>query len=93
MANATLARFGARAMGSALRLTVSVDDGKEGMRDATAAWAEVVDEFERSEQAMSRFRDTSELTRAQPRGRERAAPWMSGGGSSGQSSPPIGPTG
>ncbi|MGZ8514706.1 MAG: FAD:protein FMN transferase [Candidatus Limnocylindrales bacterium] len=62
MANATIARFVARAMGSALRLTVCVDDRAERASAAASAWAEVVDEFERSEQALSRFRDTSELT-------------------------------
>jgi thiamine biosynthesis lipoprotein len=61
MPEATLIRFASRAMGSPLRLTVppeAVDDEQA----AAEAWAEVVDEFEASEQAMSRFRDTSELT-------------------------------
>lgn len=62
MANATLAAFAARAMGSALRLTVCVGDGAQAASAAAWAWAEVVDEFEHAEQALSRFRDTSELT-------------------------------
>jgi thiamine biosynthesis lipoprotein len=48
-------------MGSPLRLTVP-SGGIEGDRMAADAWAEVLDEFEASEQAMSRFRETSELT-------------------------------
>jgi thiamine biosynthesis lipoprotein len=62
MTGATLARFAARAMGSALRLTVGADDIGSETNVAVAAWAEVVDEFEHAEQAMSRFRETSELT-------------------------------
>jgi thiamine biosynthesis lipoprotein len=52
-------RFERRAMGSPLRLSVA------GVPAATAliAWGAVSDEFERAEQAMSRFRDTSDLTR------------------------------
>ncbi len=53
-------------MGSPVRLTLAprqaVRDGPEHATAIEAAWAEVVDEFERSEQAMSRFRETSELT-------------------------------
>ena len=41
-------------MGSTLRLTVVGQDGD-------AAWAEVVDEFAASDQALSRFRDDAEL--------------------------------
>jgi thiamine biosynthesis lipoprotein len=61
-------------MGSPLRLTIG--DPREPSRAAAAeqsAWAEVVDEFEQSEQAMSRFRDASELielNRAAGTGRE-----------------------
>jgi len=62
MAEATLAQFEARAMGSALRLTVCAGGDAEGPEAGAGGWAEVVDEFERSEQAMSRFRETSELT-------------------------------
>jgi thiamine biosynthesis lipoprotein len=74
MIEATLIRFEARAMGSVLRLTIPsiADDDPNG---PAAAWGEVVDEFEQSEQAMSRFRDTSELTklnRAAGTGREVA---------------------
>ena len=53
------ARFESRAMGSPLRLTLG-----DAVPPAVAAtfWSTVVDEFERGEAAMSRFRDTSELT-------------------------------
>ena len=59
----TLLTFEARAMGSPL--TVSVVVGSDVPADfdlANAAWEAVRDEFESSEQAMSRFRDTSEVT-------------------------------
>jgi thiamine biosynthesis lipoprotein ApbE len=46
-------------MASPLRLTVAADVPDAA---AEAAWASVVDEFEAAEQAMSRFRETSELT-------------------------------
>jgi thiamine biosynthesis lipoprotein len=62
MAEATLHRFEARAMGSVLRLTVRPEAGQDEDEAAAAAWAEVVDEFERSEQQLSRFRETSDLT-------------------------------
>ncbi len=63
MAEATLARFAGRAMGSSLRLTVGPDEASQlDDRAMAAAWDDVVDEFERSEQAMSRFRETSDLT-------------------------------
>lgn len=52
-----LRTFEGRAMGSPLRLTLP--DTPAGV----AAWREVVDEFEAAEAAMSRFRDSSELTR------------------------------
>lgn len=53
--------FEARAMGSPLRLIVS--GGDRGPVDvAAAAWAAVRDEFEACETAMSRFRQTSEIT-------------------------------
>ncbi len=58
MAEGTLTRFEARAMGSALRLTVWPAGGDAEAVTGAAAWTEVVDEFERSEQAMSRFRET-----------------------------------
>ncbi len=56
-------RFEARAMASPLRLTVVDDGARDADRAAEGAWAEVIDEFEASEQAMSRFRDTSDLMR------------------------------
>jgi len=49
-------------MGSPLRLTVCPGAGERADDAVASAWGEVVDEFERSEQAMSRFRETSELT-------------------------------
>jgi thiamine biosynthesis lipoprotein len=69
---AVVHRFERRAMGSPLRLTV-VDPASAidpptppgaGARVSTAeaAWALVSDEFEAAEQAMSRFRDTSDLS-------------------------------
>jgi thiamine biosynthesis lipoprotein len=61
VAEATLTRFAARAMGSSLRLTI-VPDAAGVADDAAAAWSDVLDEFELAEQAMSRFRETSELT-------------------------------
>jgi thiamine biosynthesis lipoprotein len=63
MAELTIAGFAGRAMGSALRLTVGALPASAESHDVAAAWAEVVDEFEHAEQAMSRFRDASELTR------------------------------
>jgi thiamine biosynthesis lipoprotein len=52
-------RFESRAMGSPLRLTL----GSGTPVDAGAGlWSTVLDEFERCEAAMSRFRETSELT-------------------------------
>ena len=55
-----LRTFEGRAMGSPLRLTVpDLQDGADG----AAAWQLVVDEFEAAEAALSRFRDSSELTR------------------------------
>ena len=52
-------RFEARAMGSPLRLTVR---GTAAGGDPGRWWRAVLDEFEAAEAAMSRFRDTSELT-------------------------------
>ena len=46
-------------MGSPLRLTPGLGSSPGG---AARLWSVVVDEFERAETAMSRFRDTSELT-------------------------------
>jgi thiamine biosynthesis lipoprotein len=50
--------FEGRAMGSPLRLSVVGVPA----RVAAAAWLEVEQEFEAAEQAMSRFRDTSDVT-------------------------------
>lgn len=49
--------FEKRAMGSPLRLSVV----EMGAGDAARAWQEVAEEFEAGEQAMSRFRETSDL--------------------------------
>jgi thiamine biosynthesis lipoprotein len=56
-APAVLRREG-RAMGSPLRLQVPVAQSE---RVVDAAWAAVVDEFEATEQALSRFRESSEI--------------------------------
>ena len=52
--------FEGRAMGSRLRLTIA--GGPRDARLAAEPWRDVVDEFELAEAAMSRFRDTSEVT-------------------------------
>jgi len=67
MDQADVRRFERRAMGSPLRLTVVSLDGRPadpaGAADPIeAAWSAVSDTFEAAEQAMSRFRDTSDLT-------------------------------
>ncbi len=55
-------RFEGRAMGSALALTmVAATDGR-GQALAERAWSAIVEEFDASEDAMSRFRDGSEVT-------------------------------
>jgi thiamine biosynthesis lipoprotein len=46
-----------------LRLTIAPDSDAPLEGRAGAAWRDVVEEFEQSEHAMSRFRETSELTR------------------------------
>jgi thiamine biosynthesis lipoprotein len=51
-------RFEGRSMGSPLRLTVVAETAV-----AEAAWAEASAEFDASDTALSRFRETSELTR------------------------------
>ncbi|HYL41418.1 MAG TPA: FAD:protein FMN transferase, partial [Candidatus Binatus sp.] len=51
----------ARAMASPLRLQVA-GEPPPGLVDR--AWLEIVDEFEQTEQALSRFRPTSEIHRA-----------------------------
>ena len=55
--------FAARAMGSPLRLTI-VTTGSSAMarRRSTVAWDAVRAEFEAAEEAMSRFRTSSEIT-------------------------------
>jgi len=56
-------RFAGRAMGSPLCLTLGeLPTGSLAPSDAIASWSTVVDEFEAAEDAMSRFRDDSELT-------------------------------
>ena len=60
VARPLLRTFEGRAMGSPLRLTVpDLPDGPDGVD----TWQLVVDEFEVAEAALSRFRDSSELTR------------------------------
>jgi thiamine biosynthesis lipoprotein len=54
-------RFEGRAMGSPLRLTLGRSPGADPV-DGSRAWQAVMASFEASEQAMSRFRDSSELT-------------------------------
>jgi FAD:protein FMN transferase len=60
--------FSARALGSALRLTVHLPDAASAAERAAdhaaadAAWAEVRAEFDAVDVALSRFRDDSELT-------------------------------
>jgi FAD:protein FMN transferase len=60
--NARLVSFSARAMGSPLRLMVVSGTDRAARRRSAAIWAAVRKEFEAAEQAMSRFRDTSEIT-------------------------------
>jgi thiamine biosynthesis lipoprotein len=61
----------ARAMGSPLRLQVV---SPVPARLVDAAWAEVIAEFEASEQALSRFRDDSEVHRLRLAGGVAASP-------------------
>jgi thiamine biosynthesis lipoprotein len=60
--HARLVSFTARAMGSPLRLMVVCGTHPAARRRAAAAWATVREEFEAAEQAMSRFRERSEIT-------------------------------
>ena len=67
MDQAGVRRFERRAMGSPLRLTVVSLDGRPSDTDGPVdpietAWSAVSDTFEAAEQAMSRFRETSDLT-------------------------------
>jgi thiamine biosynthesis lipoprotein len=56
--------FEARSMGSPLRLSLVVDPARTGERErADEAWSAVRDEFRASDAAMSRFSETSEITR------------------------------
>ncbi|MDH4141386.1 MAG: FAD:protein FMN transferase [Chloroflexota bacterium] len=55
-------RFSGRAMASPLALTFVADETKAGRAAAAAAWSAVRDEFAASEEALSRFRETSEVT-------------------------------
>jgi thiamine biosynthesis lipoprotein len=58
-----LRTFQARAMASPLRLTVAIPAAvPDPAVDCEAAWEAVREEFEACEQAMSRFRDASEIT-------------------------------
>jgi thiamine biosynthesis lipoprotein len=54
--------FASRAMASPLRLSVASTGRAQDIGRASAAWAAACDEFEASEQAMSRFRESSEIT-------------------------------
>ncbi len=66
--------FSGRAMASPLTLTIAQRSpgNEDDLRGAEVAWAAVVDEFARCEDAMSRFRDDSEITRL-----NRLAGWAS----------------
>jgi thiamine biosynthesis lipoprotein len=57
-------RFAGRSMGSPLRLAIlgPDPDGSAGEAPAALAWQTVVAEFASSDEAMSRFRDESEIT-------------------------------
>jgi thiamine biosynthesis lipoprotein len=61
-ADTRLLAFEARAMGSPLRLTVVSSSDRAAVPRAAAAWTAVRREFDASDQAMSRFRDKSEIT-------------------------------
>jgi thiamine biosynthesis lipoprotein len=65
-----------RAMGSPLRLQVAVGTRAAGASatEVDAAWAAVVEEFEAVEQALSRFRPTSEIHRLRLAGGRAEAP-------------------
>jgi thiamine biosynthesis lipoprotein len=54
--------FEGRAMASPLRLTAVAAGGDEGRAIAEQAWSAVVDEFAASEDALSRFREDSDVT-------------------------------
>ena len=54
--------FASRAMASPLRLSVASTGSSQDIGRASAAWGAACDEFDASEQAMSRFRESSEIT-------------------------------
>jgi thiamine biosynthesis lipoprotein len=56
-------RFDGRAMASGLSLTAVMDGSPAGRGRAGTAWTVTLDEFAAAEAALSRFRDTSEVTR------------------------------
>jgi thiamine biosynthesis lipoprotein len=57
-----LMMFASRAMASPLRLSVASTGSSQDIARASAAWGAAREEFEASEEAMSRFRDRSEIT-------------------------------
>jgi hypothetical protein len=56
-------RFSGRAMASPINLTTVVPTADPPTTTADRAWSAVVDEFEACEQALSRFRQMSAVTR------------------------------
>jgi thiamine biosynthesis lipoprotein len=62
MTGGRLVTFASRAMASPLRLSVASTGSSQDIGPAPAAWSAAREEFEASEQAMSRFRDSSEIT-------------------------------
>ena len=63
--------FNGRAMGSPLRIVAVTAADEASIQIAAGAWVAVRDEFEAVEQAMSRFRDGSEITIANRTARRR----------------------
>jgi FAD:protein FMN transferase len=55
-------RFAGRAMASPINLTTVVPTAVRSRSTADRAWSDVVDEFEATEQSLSRFRPTSAVT-------------------------------
>jgi hypothetical protein len=62
LADARLIAFAGRATSSQLRLTIATGTDQAAVRRAASAWTVVRLEVEASEQAMSGFRETSEIT-------------------------------
>jgi thiamine biosynthesis lipoprotein len=62
MAADRLTTFVSRAMASPLRLSVASTDSSQDIARASAAWGAACEEFAVSEEAMSRFRERSEIT-------------------------------